>query len=76
MERAMSYIYEGGKKISAGLKDKNVMEVEATYNLVEIGKEKENDAGKRLCESAEEREKVQIQLIEIKKTQKLIINWE
>ena len=29
MERAVSYNDEGGKKISAGLKDKNMMEVEA-----------------------------------------------
>ena len=59
----MSYIDEGGKKISAGLKGKNMMEVEAGYKLTEFGKEKENEATKRLCESAEEREKVQSQLM-------------
>ena len=48
MNRAMSYIDEGGKKISAGLKDNNLMEVEAGYKLDEFGKEKENDARKRL----------------------------
>ena len=49
MEMVMTYTDEGGKKISAGLKDKNVMEVEAGYKLVEFGKEKENEATKRLC---------------------------
>ena len=59
MERAMSYNDEGGKKTSDGLKNKNMMEVEAGYKLVEFGRKKENEARKRLCESAEEREKVQ-----------------
>ena len=40
MERAVSYIGEGGKKISAGMKDKNMMEVEAGYKLVEFGRGK------------------------------------
>ena len=39
------------------------MEVEPGYKLVEFGKEKENEARKRLCESAEEREEVQSQLM-------------
>ena len=59
MEKAMSYIDECGKKICARLKDKNMKEVEARYKCVEFGKEKENEARKRPCESAEEREKVQ-----------------
>ena len=37
-----------GKEISAGLKDKNMMEVEAGYKLVEFGKEKENETRKTL----------------------------
>ena len=48
MERAMSYTDEGGKKLSAGLKDKNMMEVEAGYILVEFGKENKNEGRKRL----------------------------
>ena len=63
MERAMSYINGGGKKISSGLKDKNMMDVEARYKLAEFGKEKENEARKRLCESAEDRERLQSQLM-------------
>ena len=49
------------------MKDKNMVEVEAGNNLVEFGKEKENEARKRLCGSAEEREKVQSQLVKSKK---------
>ena len=40
-----------------------MMEVESGYKLVEFGKEKGNEARKRLCKSAEEREKVQSQLM-------------
>ena len=36
-----------------------MMEVEAGYKLAEFEKEKENEARKRLCGSAEEREKIQ-----------------
>ena len=46
MERTMSYTDEGGKKISAGLKDKNMTEVEAGYKLLSLERKKRMKQGK------------------------------
>ena len=46
MDRAMSYIDQGGQKINKGLKINDMMEVEAGQKLIEFGSGKQGEANK------------------------------
>ena len=55
MDRAMSYIDEGGQKINKGLKINDMLEVEAGQKLIEFGSGKQGEANKRLKDISKER---------------------
>ena len=71
MDRAMGYIDEGGKKINEGLESHNMMEVEVGQKLIELGREKQMEAKKRLNETSEERDRIEAELFKIKDSKKL-----
>ena len=70
MDRAMSYIDQGGQKINKGLKINDMMEVEAGQKLIEFGIGKQGEANKRLKDISEERNKIENELFKIKETKK------
>ena len=70
MDRAMSYIDQGGQKINKGLKINDMMEVEPGQKLIEFGSGKQVEANKRLKDISEERNKIENELFKIKETKK------
>ena len=70
MDRAMSYLGQGGQKINKGLKISDMMEVEAGQKLIEFGNGKQGEANNRLKDIPEERNKIENELFKIKETKK------
>ena len=70
MDRAMSYIDQGGQKINKGLKINDMIEVEAGQKLIEFGSGKHGEANKRLKDTSEEKNKIENELFKIKETEK------
>ena len=70
MDRAMSFIDQGGQKINKGLKINDMMEVEAGQKLIEFGSGKQGEVNKRLKDISEERNKIENELFKIKETNK------
>ena len=65
MDRAVSYIDQGGQKINKGLKINDMMEVEAGQKLIEFGSGKQREANKRLKDISQERNKIENELFKI-----------
>ena len=53
MERAMGYVTQGSKRIGGGMKNNDMMEVEAGHKRLEFGQERQNEAKKRVCDTSE-----------------------
>ena len=70
MDRAMSYIDQGGQTINKGLKINDMMELEAGQKLIEFGSGKQGETNKRLKDISEERNKIENKLFQIKETKK------
>ena len=60
MEKAMTYVEEGGQKINKGLKINDMMEVQAGNKLTEFGRQQQSEANKKLSEITGERNKIDI----------------
>ena len=58
VDRAMSYIDQGGQKINKGLKINDMMEVKAGQKLIEFRSGKQGEANERLKDISEERNKI------------------
>ena len=59
MDRAMSYIDQGGQKINKGMKINDMIEVEAGQKLIEFGSGKQGESNKTLKDISEERNKIE-----------------
>ena len=70
-KEAMSYIDEGGQKISEGLKVNDMMKVEAGQKLIEFGREKQTEANKQLDEMSKERDRTEAELFRLRDSKKL-----
>ena len=70
MEKAMSYVEEGGQKINNGLKTNSMMKAQAGNKLREFGRQQQCEANKKLSEISGERDKIESQLFKISKAQK------
>ena len=57
MERAVGYVYKGGKKISGEMKTNDRIEIKAGHELLDIIWEMYNEA-RKLCHISEERKQV------------------
>ena len=67
---ATKYIDEAGMKIGDGLKNQDMTEAEARNKLVEYGREKQSQAGKRMSKVIGEINKVDCQLFQTGKDKK------
>lgn len=63
MDKAMAYIEQGGQRISEGVKQSDMMEVEAGNGLIDFGRKKQAEQKKKLCDIAEERKRLESELL-------------
>ena len=71
MDRAVSYIEEGQKKISHGPNVKDMIEVEAGNKLIEFGRQKQAEASKRQYDIPQERDQVDNELFKLTQIQEI-----
>ena len=76
MDKAMTYIEQGGQRISEGVKQCDRMEVEAANKLIEFGRKKQGEEKKRLCDIAEERKKLQAELLDLSVKKRKTSKWK
>ena len=65
MQRAIRYVEEGCEKIKNALKVQDMMEVEAGYKLVELGKRNKQEATNKMSDIMDERNKVEKELFKL-----------
>ena len=70
VEKAMSYVEEGGQKMNNGLKASDMMKVQAGNKLIEFGRQQQCEANKKLSDISGETDKIESQLFIISKAKK------
>ena len=70
MEKAMSYVEEGGQKINSGLKANDIMEVQAGNKLIEFERQQQWEATKKLSWDFRRKRQKLGQLFKISKAKK------